>query len=503
VDTGGGSDIVSALYDPTEPIMNLTLTGTDGADVLQGGDGNDTLAGGAGNDTLTGMGGDDVLDAGSGDDLLDGGVGNDALSGGLGNDTLLGGAGNDVIDIHLANPLAVRVTVDGGDGDDVFDIMRDAAGATGTIAITGGAGRDSYRWEADMTVFDAVTITDFRTGAGGDVLNIVSVLSDVTHNPFAAGTMRLLSSGADTLLQFDADGPQGSGAFQTLAVLKGVASSALTADNFASGIRPDGGATGWTLQGTAGDDSLNGGIMDDTIHGGAGNDTIQGDNGADWLYGDDGNDALVSGIGNAHLDGGAGDDTLTVFEGGNDTFIGGDGFDTAVFAGANAGDYVVTHDVGGWHAAGRGGNALLQGVERIAFDDGAVALDTDGVAAQAYRIYRAAFDRTPDAAGLGFWIAAMDKGVTLEQVAGGVIASQEFTYRYGAAPSNAELVSHLYQNILHRAPDAGGYDYWLGVLDNKAASLPQVLAAISESPENQAAVATLIANGIAFTPYGG
>jgi hypothetical protein len=34
----------------------------------------------------------------------------------------------------------------------------------------------------------------------------------------------------------------------------------------------------------------------------------------------------------------------------------------------------------------------------------AVALDVDGAAGQAYRLYQAAFDRAPDKNGLGYWI---------------------------------------------------------------------------------------------------
>ena len=59
----------------------------------------------------------------------------------------------------------------------------------------------------------------------------------------------------------------------------------------------------------------------------------------------------------------------------------------------------------------------LQNVERIAFDDGIIAFDDDGLAGQAYRLYQACFDRIPDALGLGFWIKQLDAGnVTLTGV---------------------------------------------------------------------------------------
>ena len=240
------------------------------------------------------------------------------------------------------------------------------------------------------------------------------------------------------------------------------------ASNFWHGFNPDGSTRGMTLAGKDGNDFLDGGYFNDTLNGGLGNDR---------LYGDLGDDLL----------------------------IGGGGRDTAVYSyGASA--YVVTHDSSDWHVASQAGYGLgadtLQGIERIDFSGQALALDTDGVAGQAYRVYRAAFDRTPDLGGLGFWINALDTGFSLHDIASGFVQSNEFVKLYGTAPTNADIVGKLYQNILHRAPEQGGYAFWLDVLDNKKADLPDVLAAISESAENQEAVATLIANGIQFTPYG-
>ena len=46
----------------------------------------------------------------------------------------------------------------------------------------------------------------------------------------------------------------------------------------------------------------------------------------------------------------------------------------------------------------------LDSVERLEFADGFVYFDVNGVSGQAYRIYKAAFNRTPDNDGLKFWI---------------------------------------------------------------------------------------------------
>ena len=130
------------------------------------------------------------------------------------------------------------------------------------------------------------------------------------------------------------------------------------------------------------------------------------------------------------------------------------------------------------------------------FNDGQVALDVDGAAGQAYRLYQAAFDRAPDLEGLGFWIGAMDKGVGLQDVARSFVASAEFTGRYGPT-TDAQFLDLLYQHVLHREPDAAGFQFWNDALQ---AHVPReaVLASFSESAENQAQVIGSIQHGIDF-----
>lgn len=226
---------------------------------------------------------------------------------------------------------------------------------------------------------------------------------------------------------------------------------------------------------------------------GAGAMNLSGTAGADALIGKDGDD---------HLSGQAGVDLL--FGGlGNDTLDGGAGLDQASFLGNRAG-YTLAHAGADWtvrgSAAGEGSDTLTN-VERLHFSDGNVALDIDGVAGQAYRIYQAAFDRTPDAAGLGYWITTMDRGVSLHAVAESFVASAEFTARYGAAPDHRAIVEQIYENILHRPGETAGVDYWTGVLDSKVGDIADVLAGFSESKENQAALVGVMANGVAYTPY--
>lgn len=149
----------------------------------------------------------------------------------------------------------------------------------------------------------------------------------------------------------------------------------------------------------------------------------------------------------------------------------------------------------------RGVAQSVPGHYQLYFSDMTVSLDQTGAAAQAFRLYQAAFDRVPDSSGLGFHIAMMEGvGLSLTEVAQGFVDSVEFKDRYGAL-DNAAFLTRLYQNILHRAPDPNGLAYWLGLLDSGALSRGQVLAGFADSAENVQLVAPAIEHGIAYVPY--
>lgn len=187
------------------------------------------------------------------------------------------------------------------------------------------------------------------------------------------------------------------------------------------------------------------------------------------------------------------------------TLDGGAGVDTAYYASSRA-VFNIRHNADGsttvqdYRGAGLGDT--LTNIERLQFNDGAYALDIEGIAGQAYRLYQAAFNRTPDTAGLGFWIAHLDKGLSLSEAANFFINSPEFSATYGAAPADTDFVTLLYKNVLHRAPDTDGNKFWMDHLHD-GLSRADALKFFSESPENHDAVAKLIGNGFGFTPYGG
>jgi hypothetical protein len=224
------------------------------------------------------------------------------------------------------------------------------------------------------------------------------------------------------------------------------------------------------------------------LQAGAGNDriSVNGGGGQLGVMAGDGNDQITL-LGGAHtVDGGAGIDTVRLSMAHTDA--------TIQRIGTTGSTYTVTDRAGTVQQ--------LTGVERIAFSDTTLALDIDGNGGQVYRIYQAAFNRAPDAGGLGYWIRAMDHGQSLASVAQGFLDSAEYHKAYDGVASNRELVTRYYENILHRSPDAGGLDFWAGVLDSKAAGTADVLASISDSAENKAGLVGVIGNGFEYTPYG-
>lgn len=153
-------------------------------------------------------------------------------------------------------------------------------------------------------------------------------------------------------------------------------------------------------------------------------------------------------------------------------------------------------EVGGWSVA------KLVGYLRIFLTDKAIGLDINGVSGQAYRVYKAAFNREPDHVGVGFWIAQMDAGMDMVEVAARFIDSAEFRGLYGNDPTDALYLTKLYQNVLGRDPESDGYDWWLNQLQtNPEKTRAKVLADFSESFENREGTAQLIGQGVAYDPW--
>ena len=192
----------------------------------------------------------------------------------------------------------------------------------------------------------------------------------------------------------------------------------------------------------------------------------------------------------------AGDDTLTG-SAGNDAMDGGAGYDTAAMGNAGFRGAGATWAGGNLTITSALGTDTLANIEVVTFADGRLVMDENDPAARVTRLYEAGLNRLPDQGGLNFWIDAVQGGQSLSGLAGGFIASPEFQARFGGATSsNDAFVDQLYLNVLGRAAEQGGRDFWVNSLDRGAASRAEVLVGISESPENKAGTAALVQAGI-------
>ncbi|KQQ54095.1 hypothetical protein ASF84_20110 [Pseudomonas sp. Leaf127] len=158
------------------------------------------------------------------------------------------------------------------------------------MIATGGAGRDTYEFISGSSAY-RLTITDFATGAGGDLIDVSTLLDHSAANgrgyqggnPMSAanGYLRLVQNGKHTELQYDEDGAAGTKyAWHTAMTLQNVLATAVNAHNF----------NPLKIEGTTNADVLTGGLGVDVLDGGAGNDTLDGSWGADSMTGGTGND---------------------------------------------------------------------------------------------------------------------------------------------------------------------------------------------------------------------
>ncbi|WP_439630410.1 calcium-binding protein [Gemmata sp.] len=421
----GGNDTIS-LVETNGALPRANLFGGAGNDVLTGGSGTDQLFGQTGNDTLLGKGGADLLFGGAGNDALTGGDGDDRAFGEAGDDRMIwnpgddtdlneGGSGTDTVEVNGGNgdeqftvtangtrvrfdrvapaPFAldigtsenlvvnmnggndtftagnglaplIKLTVDGGTGDDSItggDGLDLLLGGDGNDTITGGrgndvalmgAGDDTFVWNpgdgsdtiegqdgTDAMQFNGANISEtiVISANGGrlrftrDVANITMDANDLERVNFAAlgGADRITVndlSGTDVSevnLNLGSNGA-GDGAVDTVVVNGTNGDDVILAAGDASGTSVFGLAAQVNITGAETTDKLTVNALggDDVIDasgmsasaigadGGTGNDILIGGDGNDTLIGGAGDDVLVGGGGLDVLDGGAGDNVL-------------------------------------------------------------------------------------------------------------------------------------------------------------------------------------------------
>ncbi|MCL3881651.1 DUF4214 domain-containing protein [Marivita sp. GX14005] len=185
-------------------------------------------------------------------------------------------------------------------------------------------------------------------------------------------------------------------------------------------------------------------------------------------------------VGNAGAENLVGTDRADTFSGsgGNDTISGQGGFDTAVYGG-DASNYAIRISDGTIlieDRTGADGMDTLDSIEMLQFADTDFRLEqfinvsglSDGDMLAFCELYVAYFNRAPDSAGLLFWGSRLADGMSMEEIARSFFVQPETRALYGETDGTADFVTSVYANILGRAPDTAGFNYWTGMLDSGA-----------------------------------
>ncbi|MEM9148753.1 MAG: DUF4214 domain-containing protein [Pseudomonadota bacterium] len=219
---------------------------------------------------------------------------------------------------------------------------------------------------------------------------------------------------------------------------------------------------------------------------------------ANAISGTSGIETLNGGAGDDTLDGGGGDDAITGGSG-SDLITGGDGFDIAFADQPHAGSVVTVEDAAVMIATASDPETRddLSEIEYVVFDDGVLAIDTEGSGLGfTARLYQAAFGRGADA-GVLFWQTAKRDGLADLAMARAFVDSVEFADRYGEMPEDTAYVDALYLNVVGRVPDDSGRQFWIEALGNGFAR-EELLLAFSESQENIDLTSDAIGAGLFF-----
>ncbi|WP_082449755.1 DUF4214 domain-containing protein [Sphingomonas sp. Leaf67] len=491
---------------------------------------NDTLRGSADDDVIRGFAGDDVIDGGPGMDQLFGGEGNDTFKFSEGRPTkdtagslglIDGSEGFDTVDLrglfeavmlqyvtssgkiefglrvgsqmfelkNLEKVFFSEKTISIAINDSSFPILAEiyAGSASNIISVNANANVWSQAGDDRISVF-AKNGSGFRTGIidggeGNDTLSVSNIFKiDLSKGIIETNNTKFYVNNTENLLiNLEYDSPN-------FGIVGSDADNVITISNLSyspGGVR---------IYGEGGNDTITGFTTPDHLFGGTGNDVIYGLEGDDELFGEEGEDILFGGNGADVLNGQASNDTLSGGAG-NDTIDGGAGFDRASYSGLfkNYSSVIVGDSLKLKGPTSEGADTI-RNVEIITFRDGVMKFDADATFAQIIRAYDTVLGRSPDEAGLEFYVDAIEKrGVSLLAVADDLAQSAEFKAATGGL-SNEQFVDYVYHHALGRAPDESGANYYTQLLNN-GISRGAFVVDLSESPEHRASTKDKIAAG--------
>ena len=101
------------------------------------------------------------------------------------------------------------------------------------------------------------------------------------------------------------------------------------------------------------------------------------------------------------------------------------------------------------------------------------------------QVYLGILTRDADYGGFRGWLGLLLAGASPEQIVQAFLVSGEFESRFGSNLTNAQFVERMYNNILLRPSDPGGFNGWLQVLNSGQLTRAQVALSFLDSGEFQ------------------
>lgn len=235
-----------------------------------------------------------------------------------------------------------------------------------------------------------------------------------------------------------------------------------------------------TLATTTGDKVIVGTNGNDTITvTGDANVTVEGGDGNDVITTGGGNDTVIGGAGVNFISTGAGNDTIITGAGIANTIDAGTGFDTVAIGGARA-DFQIAQSGSTLVLNGDDQTTSITNAEFLTFtDNSTVAIANNAEDAAVLRLYEGLLGRDADQGGAEFFTTAHANGASTTQLAEIFVNSAEYK---DVLVDN--YLDSLYTNLLGRAVDQDGQDFWSNAVAN-GQTLAQVTASIAASAEAQ------------------
>jgi Ca2+-binding RTX toxin-like protein len=288
-----------------------TITGTAGNDTLNGSSLQDFIYGGSGgNDAIYGGGGDDYLYSVGGVDTIDGGAGTDHWSGDYSassaNLTLTqASSGSWTLSNGTTLTNVEVVSLDGGSGNDVFNIKSLASDAWGPDGwFDGGGGSNTlnvnFGSDAVTSIYSYVSGTFSideisKGGQGGANFNTFNVTAGSANDTFN------LQAGPGHKFHVNGGGGVNYASVDLSADTANISFALSLAANTVSTFNGDGSSleniSVLDLKTGSGNDTLTGGNAGDTLDGGSGNNALYGGGGDDYLLSYGGADTINGGVG--------------------------------------------------------------------------------------------------------------------------------------------------------------------------------------------------------------